>query len=156
MSPGKHGPNRLASYSEIHQTQIEQVLRGGFVASEDLSFESIPGAIIVSGRIRCLGGIYIDVRKRLALITNEGANSTVQTSAYSYNVAVEGIGNIFRYDSAHADHNQEHHVHRYDVLNGDREGEVELIYDEERVPTLREVIDEAEAWYYAHYDGLSS
>lgn len=156
MSPGKHGPNRLASYVEVHETQMQQVLRNGFVLSEDLSFEPLPGAVLLSGRIQCQGGIYIDVSKQIELLTNEGASSTVQTKAYRYNVALAGRSNIFRYDSAHPDHNQEDHVHRYDIISGKQVEPAEMIYDRERVPTLREVIDEAEEWYYEHQDQLSS
>ena len=50
-------------------------------------------------------------------------------------------------------HNKEHHVHRYDALEGDQGGSVTFILEDER-PTLGEVIREAEAWYYDHYDAL--
>ncbi len=143
MSPGKHGPNRLASYIETHNTHMQQVLRGGFVLSEDLGFDPLEGFLILSGRIKCEGGIYISVWKRIALLSNAGASSAVQTAAYSYNVAVAGMGNVFRYDSPHPDHNRDHHVHRFDVLNGDKDGKVEFIFNEENIPTLREVIEEA-------------
>jgi hypothetical protein len=39
MSPGKHGPNRLQGYIATHQTIMNQLLQGGFVASEDLLLE---------------------------------------------------------------------------------------------------------------------
>lgn len=60
----------------------------------------------------------------------------------SYNVRIQGVGNVVRYDSGHIDHNTDHHVHHYDVLNGDRTGTV-TIYGEAGWPTLAEVISSA-------------
>ena len=42
----------------------------------------------------------------------------------------------------------------YEVLKGDTRGTIECIYDIERVPTLREVIDEAADWFYLHADEI--
>ena len=152
----KHGPNRFASYRVIHETVMQQFLRSGFVISEDLSFEPINGVIWLEGTIVCLGNIYIDVSKKIRILSGEGADTIVQTETYSYNAVLANVGNILRYDSPHHDHNQEHHVHRYDVLNDDKEGRLEFIYDEEQRPTLGEVIREVQEWFYEHYDELSS
>lgn len=95
------------------------------------------------------------MRKRLEILEGVGADTLVRAVYYSYNVALEGVGNIFRYDSPHKDHRPHHHVHRYDVMSGDRRGRVEMIFDESARPTLGEVLLEAESWYYEHYDALT-
>lgn len=110
------------------------------------------GQLQLVGEIRCLGGIVIDVDKYLVQLDGEGPNATVQTTDYSYNVYIQGLGNIFRYDSAHHDHHSFHHVHRYDVFNGDREGTVERC----EWPTLGEVIERAAEWYDANFEQLAS
>ena len=150
----KHGPNRLASYIEIHETVMAQLRRGGFVLSDRLRFTALRDAIVIAGTISCRGGIGVDVKKRLAVLDGEGADAFVQTVYYKYNVALEDEGNIVRYDSPHRTHRRFHHVHRYDVLEGDTDGVVERV-PEDDWPTLGEVIREAEAWYYDHYDELN-
>lgn len=161
-SRGKHGPTRLSSYLAVHTTNMDQVIRGGFVSSDDLVVSASSGFILIEGTISCAGGIVIDVSKRIEILEGEGASARVQTASYSYNVHIQGIGNIFRYDSPDPvgetagapAHHLEHHVHRYDVLRGDKRGTIECIYEEDRVPTLREVIDEAADWFYAHAEAL--
>lgn len=150
----KHGPNRLASYIETHETVMAQMRRGGFVLSDRLLFSAARDSIILVGDVACLGGIGIDVKKRLAILDGEGADALVKTVYYKYNVALSDRGTIFRYDSPHRTHHRFHHVHRYHVLEGDTEGTVERIPEDDR-PTLGEVIREAEVWYYDHYDALS-
>lgn len=132
---------------------MEQLRRGGFVLSDDLDVIAVEGHLTLQGRIYCKGGIQIDVNKRLRLDTEDG-HDTVQTVAYGYNVSLQNLGNIFRYDSPHPTHNREHHVHRYDVLSGDTNGTVEIDYREDGWPTLRQVVDEAAEWYYAHLPEL--
>jgi hypothetical protein len=121
----RHGPNRLTNYQDTHNTIIQQFLREGFILSEDLLFVNLGnGFLVIEGTLQCAGGIAIDVAKRLQIVGGDGANALVENVGYSYNVLLRGIGNIFRYDSPHPDHNRGHHVHRFDVLQGDREGEV--------------------------------
>jgi hypothetical protein len=152
---GKHGPNRLSSYREIHETVMQQFLRGGFVRSENLSFNDLgDGFIEMEGVIECDGGIYIEVRKRIEILDGDGADALVQTVDYSYNAAIRGVGNILRYDSPHPDHNREHHVHRFDVFAGVERRPPIFILDESARPTLGEVIEEVQAWYYANLDQL--
>jgi hypothetical protein len=134
---------------------MQQLLRGAFVTSEDLVLEPDgSGGYFIEGCIHCLGGIYIDVSKHVAKIGGEGGDPLVQTIGYRYNVALRGRGNIFRYDCPHRDHNQDHHLHQYDVLNGDQDGTLEFIYSEDDVPTLQEVILKAEDWYHANHERL--
>ncbi len=153
--PGKHGPNRLSSYIEVHETVMMHLHRGGIVISDSLVFTPLRESILLEGRVHCLGGVTIDVRKVLSILERDGANSLVQTVHYSYNVSLEGFGNLFRYDSPHATHNRHHHVHRYQVPESDKDGSVEFIHDDEQIPTLGEVIGEAMDWYYRHFEDLS-
>ncbi|HKP75072.1 MAG TPA: DUF6516 family protein [Longimicrobiaceae bacterium] len=141
---------------------MDQVVRGAFVTSHDLRVSSGGNYLTIEGDIHCAGGIVIEVNKRLEILAGEGAAATVQTAGYRYHVRLPGKGTIFRYDSPHPAaagvelpaHHPEHHVHRYDVLSGDVRGTIEIIYDIERVPTLREVIDEAAEWFYRHAEAI--
>lgn len=121
--------------------------------SDDLDVVPYEGHLLLHGRIHCKGGIHVEVNKRLRMSRNESVDF-VQTVAYSYNVSLQNLGNIFRYDSPHSTHNREHHVHRYDVLNGDTTGILTMDYRDDNWPTLREVVDEAAHWYYQHIPEL--
>ena len=156
MSSSKHQPNRFSRYVEVHETVMRQFLRGDFVISEELAFEAGEGFILLTGQITCVGNIYIDVEKQISIVDDSQADVLVQTIAYRYNAFIRGRGNILRYDSPHPTHNQEHHVHRYDILHGDREGSVTFIENEDERPTLGEVIREVQEWYYRNYDELMS
>ena len=151
---GKHGPNRLSSYVEIHDTVMMHLHRAGFVLSNDLVFTPLHNSILLEGKVECLGGLVVDVRKILNILGGEGAEALVQTAHYSYNVSLRGVGNVFRYDGPHVTHNRQHHVHRYDVLSGDHDGVVHFFESHEDVPTLGEVIDEAVNWYFQHFEEL--
>ena len=132
---------------------MEQALQAGFVVSDGLSIVPIGGGILIEGIVDCLGHIRIEVDKRLVFV-DSGDDPLVQTTDYRYNVSIAGVGVMFRYDSPHPDHRQEHHVHRYDVLNGDLEGTIEFIYDEEERPVLAEIFEEASDWFFEHIEEL--
>lgn len=133
---------------------MERHRRGDFVRGDDLTFERVPGALLLLGTIQCRGGIYIRVEKVIKLL-DESEDPRAVRSSYTYNVALEGQGNIFRYDSPHPDgHRSVHHVHRGKPLDPDQEEVVEPILDEDDTPHLSEVIDEAEEWYYDHLSEL--
>lgn len=130
--------------------------RGDFVTAENLAFDEVGhGLISLSGTITCVSGIYIDVSKNLRILGGHGPNARVQTHSYTYNAVIGKLGNIVRYDSPHPTHNQEHHVHRYDPLAGDSDGRIEFLFDEERRPTLGEVIAEVAEWYYDNVDEIT-
>jgi len=152
----KHGPNRLASYLQIHETIMEQFLRGDFVVSEELSIEPLgDGFLWMTGSVHCVSGIRIDVWKRLRLIGDGSSHDPfVQTVGYSYDAVLGSLGNIFRYDSPHQDHNRFHHVHRYDVLRGDVHGVVHRVEPQDGWPTLGEVVEEVRGWFYDNADEI--
>ena len=151
---GKHGPNRLSNYVDVHETVMEHLLRGGLVISDNLVFTPLRDTILIEGHVDCLGGIKVDVHKALRILVGEGPDALVQTVRYSYNVSIEGRGNVFRYDSPHETHNKKHHVHRYDVMNRDVVGTVAFTEHESDIPTLGDVIEEAVEWYFENYDAL--
>ncbi len=119
----------------------------GFILEDTLVVSSIgAGLILIKGSIRCLGGIRLDVEKVLKVVEGDGANAMVQTTTYNYNASIS-LGNVLRYDSPHNDHNEYHHVHRYDVFAGDQDGTTtEAIW-----PSLGDVITELQNWYCEHY-----
>jgi hypothetical protein len=153
---GKHGPNSLENYKEVHNKRIRQALDGGFLVSDGLKFDALGnGVIILEGVLECVGGLTVDVLKTIHILSGSGPTARVQTETYSYNASLRGVGNVFRYDSPHP-HYPKHHVHRYDVLNRDTKGSVKAIEDEEDRPTLGDVIDELRDWYYDNYDKLEA
>lgn len=148
-----HGPNKLTSYLEIHATRMQQFRSRGWVVSDNLEFSTIgKGYFLFVGVIECAGDIVVDVRKELRAVDGAGADIRVETASYSYNAKVRGRGNILRYDGPHA-HRPVDHVHRYRVFDGDDEGTIEEIAPRQW-PTLGQVLEELEQWYYAHADRL--
>jgi hypothetical protein len=123
---------------------------GGFVLEDTLDMYPVgAGLIVIKGNLPCLGDIRLDVGKLLSVVSGEGSNAMVQTIEYSYNASIH-IGNIFRYDSPHPDHNKFHHVHRFNVFDNDHIGNV----DPCEWPHLGDVIDELQEWYYENYNRL--
>jgi hypothetical protein len=146
-----HGPNRLSNYFNVH----EQVMRGlvdrGFVLDDGVAVTPLGnGTLLMEGTITCLGNIEVTVEKILQVTKQPKGEPVVQTIDYHYNARVRGVGNVLRYDYPHPDHNRFHHVHRYDVFNGDEDGSVEAC----EWPTLGQVLDELEEWYYENRENL--
>lgn len=125
---------------------------------DTLTFESIGGGVIsLCGEIRCVGDISIDVEKYLAIVDGEGHATRVQTFKFTYDVHINKIGNIFRYCSAHPDHNKQTHVHRYDVFGtGEEDAKGFRFLNDEEWPNLSQVIIEAAGFYYDHVEELDA
>ena len=122
--------------------------------SDELAIERHGSGILVVGRVECEAGIYLDITESWA-VNGSGPSAMVERRQYSYNAALRGRGNIFRYNSPHQDHNFEHHVHHFDVLGGDTSGGDPIpIYSVDQTPTLYEAIGEAERWYVTHVEEL--
>lgn len=156
VSPGKHAANRLRDYAEIHRTILYRYAQGDFVLEvRGLDLEPMEGHIAIVGEIRCLGGIVIEVRKRLIILTDSGADSLVRTQHYRYHARLANGATILRYEASHP-HRLYHHVHRHDPFREGNPGQVEPIHDEEDIPHLSEVIDEVRQFDYAHYEAIQS
>lgn len=126
---------------------MRDFMQGGFVVYDSVTFgEPQGGSITIQGQIQCLGGINIDVDKKLQIVGGTDGDTRVTKSDYSYNVSVSGRGNRFRYDGPH-DHRPHHHLHRFD--QDGRETAVLEIRNENEVPTLGDVIAEAHDYYYS-------
>jgi hypothetical protein len=121
----------------------------GFVVDDGLAFEPLPGGFLLSGEVECLGHIVLEVTKVLTIVGGTTRDPVVQTTSYTYNARIRGVGNILRYCSAHADHNSDHHVHRYDVVRGDRRGTTTL-HGAPGWPTLGDVMAEIRDWYFSN------
>ncbi len=124
----------------------------GFVISHTLEFgKPAHGHIALTGEIRCLSPITINVDKKLKVLKGTGRAETVRTVEYTYHAQADGRGPLFRYCSPHGPgHRPCHHVHRYDIFNTWAELPVEEIWDGSAVPTLSDVIEEARDLYYSY------
>lgn len=161
-----HDPRRLAEYLDIHETWMERLRRDHFIVDDDLALDAniVDGApqILMKGRIRCAGNIFIDVRKTLRVIDGEGDDALVQTVAYTYHARVDGVGDLLRYCSPHADHRKFHHKHTFDPFKGDASsysiddepGTCDATSDT-NWPTLGEVLHEVRRWYFENITQLA-
>jgi hypothetical protein len=158
----RHGPNRFGSYREIHETVLNKFKDKNLVGPDDLRFRSYGPYIRLDGEIACLGEIVILVDKYLSVLEPAGHddNAIVQTSTYAYNVSVRGFGNIFRYDNQHDDfsfrpsHADEHHKHLFNWRTDTQLPNSPIWTGYDKWPTLGEVIEEVEEWYWDHHDEL--
>lgn len=133
---------------------MDQFVRDGFVVQDGTEITGYgDGTWLLTGRIDCAGSIVLEVEKTLAYVDGEGHATRVQTVSYRYNARLPGRGVIFRYESPSLDgHRPDHHVHRFDVLNGDSDGTVASC----DWPLLSKVIVELRDWYYANYDAIKA
>ncbi|MBN8609164.1 MAG: hypothetical protein J0L92_01165 [Deltaproteobacteria bacterium] len=125
----------------------------GFVGDDTLEWVAEPGLLHLCGYISCLGGIVIDVRKTLSVQSLDD-DPQVQTEYYAYQAWVRGHHGILRYDSTHPHdgHLDEHHVHYFDWRT-DEQTALRWVGAAEW-PTLGQVIEEVERWYWESRDTL--
>lgn len=149
---GKHAPIRLTKYLEIHEKAIRDLQGRGFLLDADLEISAQGNDFLtMGGTLYCAGNqIKVQILKQICL---SGDEPLAQTGQYAYTAVLSGIGNIIRYDSPHMDHNRFHHAHKYDVLNGDKEGTIDELSEDQR-PTLAQMVDDLESWYYDNYEGI--
>jgi hypothetical protein len=159
MGKSKHAPNRFSAYLEIHSSVISQYEKDRFIGFNTLMIDAIPGQILMRGHLGCPGKIAISVYKILDVTKDKGTD-WVQTNWYSYNVFVQNIGNVFRYDNKDEDfsfrpgHLDEHHKHVFDWKN---DTEIKTIWvGVDGWPTLGEVIEETREWYWENFTELGS
>lgn len=157
---GKHGPVPLEKYLHIHDSAMASHLKKGFVLDDGVQFDVLKSHSLysLSGRIVCASDLVIHVRKTLEVVAREGRVQFVQTVDYTYHAELAKLRHVLRYCAPHEDHNTEHHVHRYDVLGNGKElpESPTFIKDEEKRPTLTEVIEELRGWYEANTEAVAA
>jgi len=157
---GKHAPKRLDRYLAIHAAVMGHRQDEGFVLEDGLMLDRVPVGYRMSGSILCAGGLRVEVRKVLRIVSGEAATAMVQTVDYTYHATLDGFGNLLRYcsphdDDAHPEHKPYHHKHSYDVLGGDVVGSIEAIAEDDW-PTLGEVLAELRDWYSTHAERIEA
>jgi hypothetical protein len=131
---------------------LNQFKSTGLVGDDTLDLYAFGGDLLMQGEIACIGMIVVGVWKILEYTSPQGAPAEVQTLAYSYNVSIRGMGNLFRYDNQHADwlhygHRDEHHKHVFNFETGDELADSPLWIGADRWPTLGQVLEEIRDWY---------
>jgi hypothetical protein len=175
---GKHGPNRYADYQSIHETVIARLKDEGFVLKENLAFRPLGDGVVFLGAepkdedeapkpgvIECEGGLRLTVEKYIDVLDGDDANAIVQTRRYSYTASVSRVSGlfVFRYCAPHAEpgdnddapHHFAYHKHSCDILGDGRET-IELLDDEEKRPTLGQVLEELRHWFHANYAAVET
>jgi len=79
--PGKHGPNRLANYLDVHDSHIADLIAEGFVVEDQSQFTFLPGLVVLEGVIVCLDRITLEVRKEIEVLEGRGMAARVRTRA---------------------------------------------------------------------------
>ena len=144
--PGKHGPNRLGNYLDVHESHIADLIAEGFVVEDQSRFIFLPGLVVLEGVIVCLDRITLEVRKEIEVLDGRGMAARVQTRLFRYHAWLRGIYNVLRYESAH-EHRPHPHKHVYDTFGHGRETTVIDLMKEDDVPTLGEVLRELQTWH---------
>lgn len=146
-------PRRLRRYLDGIDREIAHAARSGFYIWDKLDYYTEPDGVFVTGVIECLGGIRVEVDERLRVLDEPSwlrrhGNPLITLGFYRYNAVLLNRGTIFRYNSPHVDHRTFHHVHRFDVLGSAAETVHEV--NPRDVPSLRQVLHEAEEWHWAN------
>lgn len=125
---------------------MADLLRGGFVVRDECVFSFPPRLVLLNGRVECLDGLTLEVQKEIEVLEGDGHMAWVKTRQFTYQSWVRGGHSIFRYCTPHS-HRPYAHKHVFDPFNRGRETEIIEIADPEAIPTLREAIEEMEAWH---------
>lgn len=136
---------------------MDQIRARGFVGTETLEFWEVGDNVLaLTGEIACRGLIVVRVEKYLDVLEGEGWNAYVQTFEYSYNAHVRGLNNILRYDNTHIypGHEDAHHKHEYDWRTGEELPGSPTWVGVNFWPTLGEVLEELEWWYWDNRNSL--
>ena len=162
MSASRHKPNRFAPYIEIHNTVIDRFTERRFIGFNSIEFKLLRDAITCKGQLGCSGQIIRKVDKFLDVLDHDdNGNLWVQTKWYAYNVSVQGYGNIFRYDNQDEDygfrneHQDPHHKHSFDWKTDEELLGSPHWIGSENWPTLGDVIQETQDWYWNNQSLLS-
>lgn len=146
-----HGWNTLERYLHIHARHMDLLQASGFVVEDGLEFElrDDPPVLIIWGRLRCLHGLFVDVRKTLA-VQDRQRRIMVRTIDYAYHAGIEGAKDrpIFRYDNAHTypGHPDAHHKHRFDPATWRQIGRPDWV-GAAGWPHLSDAVEELRDWW---------
>lgn len=141
----------LERFLHILDRQLEPLRVSGFVLEDELTLERRrePRALLLRGRVRCIHGLFVDVRLTMAT-KDERARAVVRILDYSYHAGIEGSADrpIFRYDNAHdyPHHADAHHKHHFDHATWKRLDPPEWI-GEADCPQPIDVLYELEDWW---------
>ena len=123
-----------------------------FLLADGLSFDwQNTDRLVIEGRIRCHGDLFIDVETFLA-VRVAGDQRQVRTVRYTYHAGVEGSQDrsVFRYDNFHAysreGHADAHRKHVFDHATWKVKTPPEWI-GAARWPHLSDVIEELRQWW---------
>ena len=142
----RHGWQEFQGYLSAHDGWLSRY-NDHFLIENTLKIEVIdPRTLLISGRLRCIGDLFIDVSKTLEM----NSRQQVRTVKYSYHAGIVGAADrpIFRYDNyhAHPGHDDEHHRYHYDISTWKEIKPPEWV-GHQGWPTLGEVIDELFEWW---------
>lgn len=147
---GKHSLNSYEKYFEIHVRCLESLKASGVVCSETLEIEQLDcSRLRMKGFVYCRGGLELRVDKTLKS-ENTPKGLSIQAVKYCYHLRFINGANIFRYDNAHPHpgHKTAFHVHRYDPMGVEIPGSPIEIPNEDEWPTLGEVLEETDKFYW--------
>lgn len=147
--PGdRHGWNSLDHYLTIHESILDD-FREFFIEEDGLDVKLVnPDALMIAGRIRCTGDLFLDVHKILAI----NDRNQVRTIWYSYQACIDTDQTIpiFRYDNAHQytreHHADAHHKHVFDPVTGSETPSSLIWVGYDHWPALADVLHELHEW----------
>lgn len=147
----KHGRARLDTYFTVHANWMAKLKQEGFVLSDTLELTPIKGTpfLKMKGDIFLQGNLKMHVNKTLRVSAVRGAPH-VQTVEYAYNLSLQKVGNIFRYDNMHAHYGHQSKDHRHQYEPPGKRKQLDEIRDEQDVPTLGEALNEARQYLDWH------
>lgn len=171
-----HAPNTFKDNWDIMASALRKYESNGFIQNHDLKATNPDPQLKsfkIEGQINCINGIIIEIDKELGVIRDlhKAEYAVVQTVSYSYHVRLthpkdpDKSRNLFRYDGHgvrhHECHPDKHHCHEYDdngkEIKGQGKctcGKCPTFVGAASWPHISDVVDEAQDWYFAHYNEL--
>ena len=153
-SDRRHAPTRFRTFIRVHQAVLAQHAATRFVGSDSLVLTAFPTMYVIEGEIACMGGILISVSKVLRVLDDSVSDPMVQTHRYRYHASLQNVGNLLLYESAHSDHNRDHHRHEYDPWTDTELPDSPQMVGDAGWPHLGDVISEVEQWYWDNFAKL--
>lgn len=152
---GKHSPIPYEKYFAIHARCLEDLKSSGVIRKENLKTDQLENCLFkMRGEVLCRGNLLLKVGKTLRAERTISGIITIQAIKYEYNLRFVNGSNVFRYDNAHPHtylgHTSAFHVHRFNPLGHEQPGSPFEIANEEDWPTLTEVLQEVDEYYWSN------